>query len=156
MKKSKVNHLCPLRHRRPNHCGGTFSNNNNNAIETTTSNHYDKNQYPVTVDNIEKLTTTSEAGTNGRKTWMVIRIVVMKILIIVIQIASIHSVTVLTLVITGALDEVSYVPSLLLGNIFISYEIVIGTVIASLLELSVVLCFLSSCQPIYVNRYYTF
>jgi cadmium resistance protein CadD (predicted permease) len=64
------------------------------------------------------------------------------------QIITIHAWTVITLTMIGALDEVSYFPSLLLGNILTSYEIIIGTFLASLLELSVVFFFLSSCQPI--------
>jgi hypothetical protein len=64
------------------------------------------------------------------------------------RITRLHVITVMTLTIIGALDEVSYFPSLLLGHIFTPYEMIIGTILASVMELLVVFFFLSSCQPI--------
>lgn len=48
----------------------------------------------------------------------------------------------------GALDEVSYFPSLLLGKIFTPLDLCVGTILAACIVLVVVTFFLSHCKPI--------
>lgn len=48
----------------------------------------------------------------------------------------------------GALDEVSYFPSLLLGKIFTPLDLCVGTLFASFIVLIVVTLFLSQCNPL--------
>mmetsp|Transcript_14495 Transcript_14495/g.30502 ORF Transcript_14495/g.30502 Transcript_14495/m.30502 type:complete len:263 (+) Transcript_14495:85-873(+) len=48
----------------------------------------------------------------------------------------------------GALDEVSYFPSLILGNVFTSADLCLGTFFAACIVLVVVTVFLSRCKPI--------
>jgi hypothetical protein len=55
---------------------------------------------------------------------------------------------VMTLTIAGSFDEVSYYPSLILGNVFSVTELIIGTVVAALVMLVVVTMFLTQCQPV--------
>ncbi len=56
--------------------------------------------------------------------------------------------TVISLTILGALDEVSYFPSLLLGNVFTPLELCLGTFFAACIILIAVTLFLSRCKPI--------
>jgi cadmium resistance protein CadD (predicted permease) len=56
--------------------------------------------------------------------------------------------TVVSLTFLGALDEVSYFPSLLLGKVFSPFDLCLGTLLAACLVLSVVTLFLSRCQPL--------
>ena len=56
--------------------------------------------------------------------------------------------TVISLTTLGALDEVSYFPSLLLGKFFTPLDLCIGTFIAACLILVVVTLFLSQCKPV--------
>ena len=56
--------------------------------------------------------------------------------------------TIVTLTISGALDEISYFPSLLLGHIFTGTELIIGTVITVLIMLCIVTQLLQYCQPL--------
>lgn len=56
--------------------------------------------------------------------------------------------TVVSLTFLGALDEVSYFPSLLLGKVFSPLDLCLGTFLAACLVLSVVTLFLSRCQPL--------
>lgn len=56
--------------------------------------------------------------------------------------------TVVSLTFLGALDEVSYFPSLLLGKVFSPLDLCLGTLLAACLVLSVVTLFLSRCQPL--------
>jgi hypothetical protein len=53
-----------------------------------------------------------------------------------------------SLVVLGSLDEVSYFPALILGDVFTAAELCLGTFLASLFMLTVVMVFLSQCQPI--------
>lgn len=55
---------------------------------------------------------------------------------------------VISLTTIGALDEISYFPALLLGNIFSSTELCIGTLLASGIMLVIVLVFLSKFKPL--------
>jgi hypothetical protein len=55
--------------------------------------------------------------------------------------------TIITLTISGALDEVSYFPSLLLGHVFTGPELIIGTLITVILLLLIVTQLLHYCQP---------
>jgi uncharacterized membrane protein YciS (DUF1049 family) len=64
------------------------------------------------------------------------------------SISSVHFWTVVSLTTLGALDEVTYFPSLILANIFTPAELIIGTTIAACLILLVVYCFLSPFKPI--------
>ncbi|KAL3802968.1 hypothetical protein HJC23_011591 [Cyclotella cryptica] len=48
----------------------------------------------------------------------------------------------------GALDEVSYFPSLLLGGIFTPYDLCLGTFFAACIVLAVVTLFLAQCKPL--------
>ena len=48
----------------------------------------------------------------------------------------------------GALDEVSYFPTLLLGKMFTPLDLCLGTLLASCIVLLVVNLFLSQCKPI--------
>ncbi|KAL7484106.1 hypothetical protein ACHAW6_009756 [Cyclotella cf. meneghiniana] len=48
----------------------------------------------------------------------------------------------------GALDEVSYFPSLLLGGIFTPYDLCLGTFLAACIVLVVVTGFLAQCKPV--------
>ena len=54
---------------------------------------------------------------------------------------------VISLTFLGSLDEISYFPSLLLGGIFNAIELCMGTLIAALIMLLVVLVFLRQCKP---------
>ncbi len=56
--------------------------------------------------------------------------------------------TIVTLTISGALDEISYFPSLLLGHIFTGTELIMGTLITVLIMLCIVTQFLQHCQPL--------
>lgn len=56
--------------------------------------------------------------------------------------------TVVSLTFLGALDEVSYFPSLLLGKVFSPLDLCLGTFLAACLVLSVVTLFLSRSQPL--------
>ena len=53
--------------------------------------------------------------------------------------------TVITLTAIGALDELSYFPSLLTGNIFTAWQLLIGSLLASVVILVVVTVLLSKC-----------
>lgn len=55
---------------------------------------------------------------------------------------------VISLTFLGSLDEISYFPSLLLGGIFNAIELCMGTLIAALVMLLVVLVFLRPCKPL--------
>ncbi|KAL7468560.1 hypothetical protein ACHAXS_010402 [Conticribra weissflogii] len=55
---------------------------------------------------------------------------------------------VVSLTALGALDEVSYFPSLLLGKVFTSIDLCLGTFFAACIVLVVVTMFLSRCKPI--------
>jgi hypothetical protein len=48
----------------------------------------------------------------------------------------------------GALDEVSYFPSLLLGGIFTPFDLCLGTLFAAIIVLIVVTVFLSQFKPV--------
>lgn len=48
----------------------------------------------------------------------------------------------------GALDEVSYFPSLLLGGMFTPFDLCMGTFLASCIVLAVVTFFLARCKPV--------
>lgn len=48
----------------------------------------------------------------------------------------------------GALDEVSYFPSLLLGGIFTPLDLCLGTFFAACIVLAVVTLFLAQCKPV--------
>jgi len=56
--------------------------------------------------------------------------------------------TIVSLTTLGALDEVSYFPALVVGGIFSPLEICLGTMLAAVLILLVVTCFLSQCKPL--------
>lgn len=55
---------------------------------------------------------------------------------------------IVTLTILGSLDEVSYFPALIFGNIFTPTELCLGTLLASLIILIMLYMFLSQCQPL--------
>jgi hypothetical protein len=48
----------------------------------------------------------------------------------------------------GALDEVSYFPSLLLGGVFTPYDLCLGTFLAACIVLVLVTVFLAQCKPL--------
>ena len=48
----------------------------------------------------------------------------------------------------GALDEVSYFPSLLLGGVFTPFDLCLGTFLAACIVLVVVTVFLARCKPV--------
>ena len=54
---------------------------------------------------------------------------------------------VVSLTIAGSLDEVSYYPALILGNVFSVAELIIGTVLSALTLLLFVSVFLTQCRP---------
>lgn len=56
--------------------------------------------------------------------------------------------TVISLTTIGALDEVSYFPSLLLGKIFTPLDLCVGAFFAACIILAVVTLFLSQCKPV--------
>ena len=56
--------------------------------------------------------------------------------------------TVISLTTLGALDELSYFPALLVGKIFTPLEICIGTLLAAIAILIVVVWCLAKCQPL--------
>jgi len=56
--------------------------------------------------------------------------------------------TVISFTTLGALDEVSYFPSLLLGKIFTPLDLCLGTFFAACIILVVVTIFLSQCSPL--------
>ena len=56
--------------------------------------------------------------------------------------------TVISFTTLGALDEISYFPSLILGKIFTPLDLMLGTLFASIMVLIVVVFFLSRCKPI--------
>lgn len=56
--------------------------------------------------------------------------------------------TVISFTMIGALDEVSYFPSLLLGKIFTPLDLCVGTFFAACIILAVVTLFLSQCKPV--------
>lgn len=56
--------------------------------------------------------------------------------------------TVVPLTIAGGIDEVAYFPSLLLTHTFTLWEMAAGTVLAALVLLVVLLCFLARCTPV--------
>lgn len=56
--------------------------------------------------------------------------------------------TVISLTFLGALDELSYFPALILGKIFTPLEICLGTLLAAILVLILVTCFLARFQPL--------
>lgn len=62
--------------------------------------------------------------------------------------SSYQPLTIVTLTISGALDEISYFPSLVLGHIFTGTELIIGTLITVLIMLCIVTQFLQHCQPL--------
>lgn len=55
---------------------------------------------------------------------------------------------VVSLTMVGALDEVSYFPSLILGKVFSPVDLCLGTFLAACLIVAVVGLFLSRCRPI--------
>jgi len=56
--------------------------------------------------------------------------------------------TVISLTTVGALDELSYFPSLLTGHLFSPQELFIGALLASLMILIIVSMLLSTCKPL--------
>lgn len=61
---------------------------------------------------------------------------------------------VMILTVLGALDEISYFPALVVGQVFTPLELCIGTFLAAVLVLVVVVCFLSTFKPLidFVDR----
>ena len=55
---------------------------------------------------------------------------------------------VISLTTLGALDEISYFPTLLLGDIFSPYELLLGTLLASILILMIVVLYLRKMKPL--------
>lgn len=55
---------------------------------------------------------------------------------------------VISLTFLGSLDEICYLPSLILGGIFNGVEICLGTALAALVMLVIVLVFLRQCKPL--------
>jgi hypothetical protein len=55
---------------------------------------------------------------------------------------------IMSLTTLGALDEISYFPALLVGNVFSPSELCIGTLLASGIILVIVLMFLSKFKPL--------
>lgn len=62
--------------------------------------------------------------------------------------------TIITLTISGAMDEVSYFPSLLIGRVYTFMELLVGTIFTVCIMLLVVTQLLHHCQPIlqYLDR----
>ena len=56
--------------------------------------------------------------------------------------------TVMSLTFVGALDEISYFPALIVGHIFTPLQICLGTLLATLLILTVVTTCLARCKPL--------
>lgn len=56
--------------------------------------------------------------------------------------------TVMSLTITGGIDEVAYFPSLLLTNVVSFWEMLLGTVLAGFVLLIVLKCCLAFCTPV--------
>jgi len=56
--------------------------------------------------------------------------------------------TVISLTITGGLDEVAYFPSLLLTQVFTVWEMAMGTALAAVVLLVVLKCCLAYCTPV--------
>ena len=48
----------------------------------------------------------------------------------------------------GALDEISYFPAILVGNVFSPVELCVGTLFATIIILVIVLAFLTRCKPL--------
>lgn len=48
----------------------------------------------------------------------------------------------------GALDEISYFPAILVGNVFSPVELCLGTLFATIIILVIVLAFLTRCKPL--------
>jgi uncharacterized membrane protein YedE/YeeE len=48
----------------------------------------------------------------------------------------------------GALDEISYFPALLVGGVFSSWQLCLGTLLAACLILVIITMFLSQCKPL--------
>ena len=55
--------------------------------------------------------------------------------------------TVLSLTTLGFLDEISYFPALIIGNIFTEYELIIGTILAGLVMLSIQIFVANQFKP---------
>ena len=55
---------------------------------------------------------------------------------------------VVSLTVVGALDEVSYFPSLILGKVFSPVDLCLGTLLAACLVVTIVGLFLSRCRPV--------
>lgn len=55
---------------------------------------------------------------------------------------------VMSLTTLGALDEISYFPTLLMGDVFSPYELLLGTFLASVLILMIVLLYLRKMKPV--------
>lgn len=56
--------------------------------------------------------------------------------------------TIMSLTTLGALDEISYFPALVVGNIFKPWEICLGTLLAASIILIIVTYFLARCKPL--------
>lgn len=56
--------------------------------------------------------------------------------------------TVIALTTLGALDEISYFPALVLGHVFTAWQLCLGTLLAAMTMLVIVICFLQPFQPI--------
>lgn len=56
--------------------------------------------------------------------------------------------TVASLTFLGALDEISYFPALLVGGVFSSWQLCLGTLLAACLILIIITMFLSQCKPL--------
>jgi len=56
--------------------------------------------------------------------------------------------TVASLTTLGALDEISYFPAILVGNVFSPVELCLGTLFATIIILVIVLAFLTRCKPL--------
>lgn len=56
--------------------------------------------------------------------------------------------TVVSLTTLGALDELSYFPALVIGGVFSPLELCVGTLLASIVILLIVTCFLARLQPV--------
>ena len=55
---------------------------------------------------------------------------------------------VMTLTVLGALDEISYFPALVVGQVFTPLELCVGTFLAAALVVVIVACFLSTFKPL--------
>ncbi|KAL7555988.1 hypothetical protein ACA910_006137 [Epithemia clementina (nom. ined.)] len=53
-----------------------------------------------------------------------------------------------SLTVLGSLDEISYFPSLLLAGVFTEVELCLGTLLAAVVMLAIVVFFLRPCQPL--------